>query len=304
MENLKEDLNVEESKKNTKKDKNNKKNSTFVAFGAAIVFIAIAVGLLMFLHNTKVKDATNAVTGNKITIDKNVVKTQFTSLDKNTQTETGSDAVENNDNGTDKKVVQYAEPEKGDLIAHIKVKGFGTLTVRFFPEQAPLAVENFVTHAKEGYYDGLSFHRIIDDFMIQGGDPNGTGTGGESIWKNDAGEYIPFEDEFSQHLIPMRGALCMANSGTNTNGSQFFIVQNKEYNIADLMNLRAMGLDKDLVDYYKENGGACWLYQKHTVFGQLVEGYDVLDKIAGTKVNSQSKPDKDVIIESIELDVY
>lgn len=206
------------------------------------------------------------------------------------------------DNDKEAAVVQYEEPEKGDLIAHINVKGYGEITVRFFPEQAPLAVENFVQHAKDGYYDGLTFHRIIDDFMIQGGAPDGTG--GDSIWKDENGKYVPFEDEFSKYLIPMRGALCMANAGLNTNGSQFFIVQNTEYHIVDVMNLRNAGVDGDLVSYYKENGGACWLYGAHTVFGQVIEGYDVLDEIAGVTTDSNGKPSEDVIIESIELDEY
>lgn len=302
MENLNEEMNVEvkeevsgevnETVNNTveKKDKDNKKkkNSTVIAIIAAVAFLAVAVGLLMFIHSTKVKDAIDSVTGNKITVEKNADK----------------EVVKLTEKKEDKAVVQYAKPDKGDLIAHIKIKGYGEITVRFFPEQAPLAVENFVTHAKEGYYDGLTFHRIMDDFMIQGGDPDGNGTGGDSIWKNEEGKYIPFEDEYSKYLIPMRGALCMANSGANTNGSQFFIVQNKEYMITDLMNLRTMGLDRDLVDYYKENGGACWLYQKHTVFGQVIEGLDVLDKVAAVKTDSQAAPEKDVIIETIELDIY
>ena len=281
-----------------KKDKDNKKkkNSTVIAIVAAVAFLAVAVGLLMIIHNSKIKSAINAVIGNEITVEKYV--------EKYADKEVERDVVKLTEKKEDKPVVQYAKPDKGDLIAHIKIKGYGKITVRFFPEQAPLAVENFVTHAKEGYYDGLTFHRIIDDFMIQGGDPDGVGTGGDSIWKNEKGEYVPFEDEYSKYLIPIRGALCMANSGTSTNGSQFFIVQNKEYMITDLMNLRNMGLDRGLVDYYKENGGACWLYQKHTVFGQVIEGLDVLDKVAGVKANSQGVPEEDVIIESIELDIY
>ena len=98
----------------------------------------------------------------------------------------------------------------------------GDITVRFFKDEAPKAVENFITHAKEGYYDGLTFHRVINDFMIQGGDPKGDGTGGESIWGTK------FEDEFSDNLHNFRGALSMANAGTNTNGSQFFIVQSSQ----------------------------------------------------------------------------
>lgn len=206
---------------------------------------------------------------------------------------------------SEKPVVQYAKPEKGEVVAKIKIKGYGTITVKFFPDHAPLAVENFVQHAKDGYYDGLTFHRIIDDFMIQGGDPTGTGSGGDSIWKDDKGEYIPFEDEYSKYLMPIRGALCMANSGANTNGSQFFIVQTNAYQIADVMNLRNLGVDSDLIDYYKKNGGAGWLYEAHTVFGQVVDGYDVLDKVAGVETDTKTgKPNEDVIIEKIELSTY
>lgn len=229
--------------------------------------------------------STDDVTGNAYSIENGVV-------------------VYTGDNDKEAAVVQYAEPEEGELIAHIKVKNYGTITVKFFPEQAPLAVENFVQHAKDGYYDGLTFHRIIDEFMIQGGDPEGTGSGGDSIWKDENGEYVPFEDEYSKYLIPMRGALCMANSGENTNGSQFFIVQKTDYNIVDLMSLKSAGVDSDLISYYKENGGACWLYEAHTVFGQVIDGLDVLDKIAAVETDSNSKPKEDVIIESIKLDEY
>lgn len=285
MENNKNDLNKVPVENKKEGNGSKKIKPGVIAIIAAVAFIGIAIALYFVMHNTQVKDAIKAVTGNDI-----VIKGKVVYLDG----ETNSDA----------KVVQYAKPDKGDLIAKIKIKGYGTIKVRFFPEQAPLAVENFVTHAVEGYYDGLSFHRIIDEFMIQGGDPDGTGAGGDSIWKNDDGEYLAFTDEYSEHLIPMRGALCMANAGANTNGSQFFIVQKTDYTIADVMNLRSLGLDEDLVDYYKENGGACWLYKAHTVFGQVIEGYDVLDEVAGVKVNSQGKPDKDVIIDSIDFDIY
>jgi len=219
---------------------------------------------------------------------------------------TVTDGVATYTGDKDKKaeVVQYDEPEDGELIAHIKVEDYGTITVRFFPEQAPLAVENFVQHAKDGYYDGLTFHRIMDDFMIQGGDPTGTGREGDSIWKDAEGKYVAFEDEISKYLMPIRGALCMANSGANTNGSQFFIVQTEQYDISQVITLRNYDVDNDLVAYYKENGGAAWLYGKHTVFGQVVDGYDVLDEIAAVETDDNDKPKKDVIIDSIELDEY
>lgn len=114
---------------------------------------------------------------------------------------------------------QQEMPEVGDTVA-IMHTSMGDICIRFFPEAAPKAVENFTTHAKNGYYNGLTFHRILKDFMIQGGDPKGDGTGGENIWKTKG-----FEDEFDQKLMNIRGSLAMANSGVATNGSQFFINQ-------------------------------------------------------------------------------
>ena len=115
---------------------------------------------------------------------------------------------------------QLDRPQKGETIA-VMHTSLGDISIRLFPDKAPKTVENFVTHAKNGYYDGLKFHRVINDFMIQGGDPRGNGTGGESIWGDS------FEDEFDVELHNLRGALSMANAGPNTNGSQFFIVQAK-----------------------------------------------------------------------------
>ena len=120
---------------------------------------------------------------------------------------------------TDNEVgFQLDKPAAGDTVA-VMHTSMGDISIRFFPEAAPKAVENFTTHAKNGYYNGLTFHRVMEDFMIQGGDPKGNGSGGESIW-GDA-----FADEFDQKLINIRGSLSMANSGVNTNGSQFFINQ-------------------------------------------------------------------------------
>jgi peptidyl-prolyl cis-trans isomerase B (cyclophilin B) len=120
---------------------------------------------------------------------------------------------------------QLQMPVKGDPIAIMKTS-MGDMYIRLLTTEAPKAVENFVTHAKNGYYDGLIFHRVIKDFMIQGGDPTGDGTGGESIWG------APFEDEFTARAFNFRGALSMANAGPNTNGSQFFVVQADEKTIS------------------------------------------------------------------------
>jgi peptidyl-prolyl cis-trans isomerase B (cyclophilin B) len=171
----------------------------------------------------------------------------------------------------------------------------GSIKVKLFPEYAPKAVENFITHGEEGYYDGLIFHRVIKDFMIQGGDPNGDGTGGESIYGQ------PFEDEFSNNLFNLRGALSMANSGSNTNGSQFFIVQKKTVDPSMKTEMEKAGFDKEIIEAYEERGGTPWLDQRHTVFGQVIEGMDIVDKIAETPVDAKDKPEEDVLIKDIKV---
>ncbi|MEY2192824.1 peptidylprolyl isomerase [Neobacillus sp. BF23-41] len=171
----------------------------------------------------------------------------------------------------------------------------GTIKIKLFPEYAPKAVENFVKHSEEGYYDGLIFHRVIKDFMIQGGDPNGNGTGGESIYGK------PFEDEFSKNLYNLRGALSMANSGSNTNGSQFFIVQSSSHDPAMKEQMEKAGYPKEIIEAYNKNGGTPWLDHRHTVFGQVIDGMDIVDKIANTPVGAQDKPKKDVIIKEIKV---
>jgi cyclophilin family peptidyl-prolyl cis-trans isomerase len=140
----------------------------------------------------------------------------------------------------------------------------GPVEVELFPEEAPKTVENFTKLAGEGFYDGLIFHRVIPDFMIQGGCPRGDGTGGPGY---------QFEDEFNDHKI-VRGALAMANSGPNTNGSQFFIVTADE---------------------------CSWLDGKHTVFGQVVSGQDVVEGISGVERDARDRPREPVTIDRIEL---
>ncbi|EGQ1313524.1 peptidylprolyl isomerase [Staphylococcus pseudintermedius] len=172
----------------------------------------------------------------------------------------------------------------------------GDMTLKLFPEIAPKTVQNFVELSKKGYYDGITFHRVINDFMIQGGDPTGTGMGGESIYGG------PFEDEFSMNAFNLYGALSMANAGPGTNGSQFFIVQMKEVPAQMVGQLVDGGWPKEIAEAYKEKGGTPWLDQKHTVFGQLIEGEDTLEDIASVKVGAQDKPMYDVVIESIDIE--
>lgn len=192
---------------------------------------------------------------------------------------------------------QMTMPNKGDTIAILHIRDYGDITVKFFSNVAPKAVENFTTHAKNGYYNGVTFHRVMEDFMIQGGDPTTTGTGGESIWNKD------FEDEFSYDLVPYRGALCMANAGSDTNGSQFFIEQ-AEYDEETYNLLKQNNYPENLLEAYKIYGGSMHLFLAHTVFGQVIEGMDVVDKIAQVETDSRSKPVNDVVIESIEVTQY
>lgn len=166
----------------------------------------------------------------------------------------------------------------------------GTIRIRLFPEIAPKAVENFLGHAESGYYEGVIFHRVIEDFMLQTGDPTGTGGGGESIY----GE--PFEDEFSDQLFNFRGALSMANAGPGTNGSQFFIVQATEIEEGS-----ASDYPEEITAAYEEMGGTPWLDGMHTVFGQVDEGMDVVDKIAAVEKGDKDKPLEDIVIESIDI---
>lgn len=171
----------------------------------------------------------------------------------------------------------------------------GSITLTLFPELAPKTVENFIGLAKENYYDGIIFHRVISDFMIQGGDPTGTGMGGESIW----GEQ--FEDEFTPFLFNIRGALSMANSGPNTNGSQFFIVTASNVPEQMIEQMEGAGYPEEIIKAYKENGGTPWLDQRHTVFGHVTDGMDVVEAIEKTETNPGDRPVDEVVIESIDI---
>ncbi len=144
----------------------------------------------------------------------------------------------------------------------------GDFTLELYPSITPKTVENFVVHAKNGYYDGIIFHRVIDNFMIQGGDPTGTGRGGKSIWGST------FEDEIVKDLRHDPGVISMANAGPGTNGSQFFVT------LAD----------------------CSWLNGKHTVFGKVISGFDVVQSIGKVKVDYNDKPVNPVSIVSIKVE--
>lgn len=210
-------------------------------------------------------------------------------IGENSEGKKGSDQVEN-------AVYPQLTNEVSENERLVEMEtSMGKIKIKLFPEYAPNAVENFVKHSEDGYYDGLLFHRVIKDFMIQGGDPNGDGTGGESIYGK------PFEDEFSTNLFNIRGALSMANSGANTNGSQFFIVQKTSLDSSMKEEMEKAGFPGEIIDAYEEKGGTPWLDHRHTVFGQVVEGMDVVDKIAEATVGNQDKPEKDIVIKGIKV---
>ncbi|MBU1018172.1 peptidylprolyl isomerase [Patescibacteria group bacterium] len=165
---------------------------------------------------------------------------------------------------------QTAPPEAGDQIAVIETN-MGTIKIKLFPLKAPKTVENFVGLIEKGYYDGIIFHRVIPDFMIQGGDPTGTGMGGESLWGGK------FEDEFHPDLKNIKGTLSMANAGPGTNGSQFFIVHAES---------------------------TPWLDDAHTVFGQVFEGMEIVDAIAKVERDGRDKPLEDVVMEKVTVEAY
>lgn len=172
----------------------------------------------------------------------------------------------------------------------------GEVRVQLFAKLAPKTVKNFVELAKKGYYNGVLFHRVIPDFMIQGGDPTGTGRGGESIY----GE--AFEDEFSDQLFNFNGALSMANAGPNTNGSQFFIVSASRVPANMLEQMKMVGYPQEIIDHYKETGGTPWLDHRHTVFGQVISGMEIVEKISKVDRDGMDKPKKDVMMNEITIE--
>ena len=189
---------------------------------------------------------------------------------------------------------QMSPPAKGDTIAVMKTS-MGDIKLKLFSKEAPKAVDNFVQLTKKGYYNSLTFHRVINNFMIQGGDPTGTGRGGKSIWGT------PFKDEFSKKLHNFRGALSMANSGSDTNGSQFFINQLGKLTDLGLQTLKDKKSSKMLIGDYEKYGGTPQLDMGHTIFGQVYEGINVVDKIAAVKTGENDKPQQDVKIISMEI---
>ncbi len=221
---------------------------------------------------------------------------------------------------------QLESPAEGEEIAAIGTSE-GTFKVRFFPEAAPKAVENFKSLSKKGYYNNVTFHRVIKNFMIQSGDPERTGRGGESIWGKD------FEDEFSDSLFNITGSLAMANHGPNTNASQFFINTQHPEKFCGWANLEQLyaayrknpdainktyggtvdmsKITDEIKNLYIKHGGSPHLdgyyntaKRGHTVFGQVFEGTDIVNKISECEVGKKDKPVNPIIIKNISFENY
>ncbi len=199
-------------------------------------------------------------------------------------------------------VENFTAPEEGETVVNMKIKGYdGNIKIKLFPEYADKGVENFIGLAEEGYYDGLTFHRVIEDFMIQGGDPEGTGMGGESVWGGS------FDGGTDPHLIHAAGAIAYANSGsTATDGSQFYIVTGEVYTDDEISELESYGyqFSDAAKEVYTTAGGTPWLDGSYTVFGQVYEGLDIIFDIQKADTDGNDKPVDDVIIESVIIEQY
>ena len=205
----------------------------------------------------------------------------------------------------DAVIHNFEMPEIGEKIAVITVKDYGDIKIKLFPEVASKGVENFIGLADMGYYDELIFHRIISNFMIQGGDPKGNGTGGKSIWGDQ------FDGGVPEGLYHFSGAVAYANSGsTSTDGSQFYIVNTPEGYLQNTCE-ELMQYDpskyswaQNVVEMYNEKGGTPFLDGSYTVFGQVFEGLDIVRELGNVETDENDKPLKQVQMESVKIVDY
>ncbi len=205
----------------------------------------------------------------------------------------------------DSVIHNFEMPEIGEKIAVITVKDYGDIKIKLFPEVASKGVENFTGLADMGYYDELIFHRIISNFMIQGGDPKGNGTGGKSIWGDQ------FDGGVPEGLYHFSGAVAYANSGsTSTDGSQFYIVNTPEGYLQntceELMQYdpSTYSWPQNVVEMYNEKGGTPFLDGSYTVFGQVFEGLDIVRELGNVETDENDKPLKQVQMESVKIVDY
>lgn len=201
----------------------------------------------------------------------------------------------------EEQILNFTEPAKGDKIVVMSVKDYGDITFRLFPEQCPKGVENFLGLIEKGYYDELIFHRVVKDFVIQGGDPKGDGTGGESLWGGEG-----FAQETTSSLRHYTGALAYAVSSTKLNKSQFYVVTGQKTTASDIQQIESRYGKKytdKVKELYYQYGGQPYLDGDYEVFGQVIDGLDVCMKINNVAV-SNSKPKSQVQIEKVVVEEY
>lgn len=230
------------------------------------------------------------------------IEVSTTAGDGNGSASSGSSSASDTQTSTG-EVANFTAPVDGEQIIIMNIKDYGEVKIKLFPEYASKGVENFVELAKKGYYDGLTFHRIMSDFMIQGGDPLGTGGGGESVWGGK------FDGGTDSHLIHAAGAVAYANSnGTSTNGSQFYIVTGSVYNesaLADVSAYYGITFSDNAKEIYSTIGGAPWLDGGYTIFGQVFDGLDIIFEIQNVATDSgNDRPLEAVIMESVTVAEY
>lgn len=206
------------------------------------------------------------------------------------------------DDSQSDEVLNFTEPVEGEEIAVFDIEGYGQIKIKLFPEQCPKGVENFESLISDGYYDGITFHRVIKDFMIQGGDPTGTGSGGESKWGKG------FKQEINNSLRHFSGAVSYATAADKLNGSQFFIVTGltniDENHFESLSSAYGKTYSEDIKKLYEEKGGYPFLDGDYEVFGQVFEGLDICFKIAEVQTDSSDKPTEDVVINYAKIEQY
>lgn len=198
--------------------------------------------------------------------------------------------------------VQFAAPAEGDTIAIFDTSA-GEVRAVLYPDLAPMAVDNFVGLANQGYYNGLSFHRVVYGFAVQSGDATGTGLGGSSIWNGN-----PYPAEYTDKLHHYAGALCAANSPDTQPStlSQFYFVQALPSSVdkAGQQTLADAGVRQEVIDAYAAVGGLPYLDNTDTVFGQVYEGMEVVDAIAGAETDENGKPLEEVTLNSVTISIY
>ena len=210
-------------------------------------------------------------------------------------TEASTSAASDSSEVVNVEVMNFTAPADGEEVIVLTVKDYGDIRIKLFPEYAEKGVENFKTLAEQGYYNGIIFHRIINNFMIQGGDPTGTGRGGESIYG------AKFDGGVDPHLIHVGGAVAYANSGsTATDGSQFYIVTGQTFTEEQF----APSYPSFSKEAYLKAGGYPWLDGGYTVFGQVFDGLDIVYKLQQVPTDANDKPLTDVVIESMKVEKY